>query len=139
VAKDWLMPYSYFCLSWDLFIFLVIFYNAIVTPLRIAIVTNDIPVLTTFDYIFDFIFCFDTVLRFFMPYIEPDTGSAITDLSLIWHRYSKSWSFKINVIASLPVLNLFFGLESAYIKLPRMIRVLHFLPMFADYKEVSEW
>ena len=112
---EFLMPYSTFCLSWDFFIFNVIFYNAIVTPLRISIMTEEVEILTAFDYIFDFIFCFDTILRFYMPYIDPDTQTAVKDIAMIKNNYAKSWSFYINVFASLPVLNIVFGIESSLV------------------------
>ena len=63
---------------------MVILYNTFITPLRLSIVTdlpNDDPI-SLIDYVFDFIFLFDTLLHFYLPYTDPSTGSVVTDLAV---------------------------------------------------------
>ena len=109
------MPNSRFRNSWDIFIFVVIVYNSIVTvgaavptlsaqtispantppspsptlplcpplqPLRISILTYltdaSSPIVLA-DYFFDAIFVVDTVLQFYLPFIDEATGTVVTD------------------------------------------------------------
>jgi len=76
-------------------IFVVILYNTFITPLRLSIVTdlpNDDPI-SLIDYVFDFIFLFDTLLHFYLPYTDPSTGSVVTDLAVINHECTRSFTF----------------------------------------------
>ena len=139
--SSFLLPLSKFRLSWDLFIFIVIVYNSIVTPLRLSILVDleeDSPVVLA-DYFFDAIFVVDTIMYFFFPFIDEATGRVVTDPKIIRARYRKSWRFYINVAACLPILNILFDqldfeTYREYVNLLRIIRVLHFMTFFGVLK-----
>ncbi|GMH59726.1 hypothetical protein TrST_g1578 [Triparma strigata] len=138
------LPYSKFRNTWDVFIFVVIVYNSIVTPFRISILTDldegNSPIVLA-DYFFDAIFVMDTCLQFYLPFVDEATGTVVTDKKAIKDRYVRSWSFYISVVACLPILNIIptamnvdVGIPRELINLLRMSRVLHFMPAFKELK-----
>jgi hypothetical protein len=141
----WLYPGAPVRNSWQVFIFVVIVYNTFITPLRLSIVTdlpNDDPI-SLIDYVFDFIFLFDTLLHFYLPYTDPSTGSVVTDLAVIKHHYTRSFTFVVNVVATLPII--FFvltiigveektGLNRSFVNFLRLVRVVHLSGHFDTLK-----
>lgn len=142
------LPNSYIRLFWDAFIFLVIWYNAVLTPVRIFISRDRTPkVLVSLDVLFDFIFVFDTLLRFYRPYVDENTGGVVTDPLLIRRKYQRSAAFYVNVIACVPILKLpispfLDGVQLTtlltYFNVLRMIRVLHLPEQFFELKRFLE-
>ena len=101
-----LMPNSKIRLSWDVFIFMAILYNSLVTPIRLFIIPSGRTptVLINADVVFDFIFVIDTLLHFYRPYIDEDTGQSVDNTKQIAAKYRGSISFYINIIACIPIL-----------------------------------
>lgn len=139
------MPDSYTHLLWEGFIFLVIWYNAVITPIRIFIMAGDkMPeVLISLDVMFDLIFVADTILRFFLPYIDEDSGQVVLDPETIWSKYRGSMTFYVNMIACIPIINLPISpylnadqqiATSNYLNILRMIRVQHIPGQFQELK-----
>lgn len=139
------MPKSKFLLSWEAFIFMAIWYNSVVTPIRLFIldVHSTPPILIYLDIAFDVIFVIDTLLHFYRPYIDKETGSVVTNLQQIRLKYLRSGTFYLNVISCVPILKgpiapLFNEdtnmVLSTNFNVLRMIRVLHFPSQFQDLK-----
>lgn len=143
------LPDSYVRLAWDGFIFLVIWYNSVITPIRIFIMSGDKTpqVLISLDVVFDFIFVADTILRFYRPYVDENTGQVVMDRHLISMKYRVSPTFFINAVACIPIIKLPISpLLSAdqqiatltYFNVLRMIRVLHLPGQFQELKRFRE-
>ena len=95
------------------------------------------------DAVFDFIFVLDTVLHFYRPYVDPNTGQIVTDLKSLRKRYLGSVTFYINAIACIPILKTplspFLGkavqdLVMTYFNVLRMVRILHLPSQFQELK-----
>lgn len=148
IAKIFL-PDSKIRIIFDIFIFLVIWYNSVITPIRIFIMSGDSTpqVLVSFDVFFDFVFVADTILRFFRPYVDENTGQVVMDPHLIRSKYLGSFTFYINAIACLPIIkipmSLFLSVSQqntllTYFNVLRMIRVLHLPGQFQELKRFRE-
>jgi CRP-like cAMP-binding protein len=143
------LPNSYARLSWDGFIFLVVWYNAVITPIRIFIMSGDKTpeILTSLDVVFDFIFVTDTILRFYWPYVDKNTGQIVMDPQTIRARYRRSLTFLINVVACIPIIKLpispFLSAGQqittyTYVNVLRMIRLFHIPGQFQELKRFLE-
>ncbi|KAL9183699.1 hypothetical protein ACHAXT_004555 [Thalassiosira profunda] len=143
------LPDSYTRLAWDGFIFLVIWYNSVITPVRIFIMSGGTTpqALVSLDVVFDFIFVADTLLRFYRPYVDEQTGQIVMDRQLIRARYRRSWTFVINAVACVPILKLpispYLSAEQlttmlTYFNVLRMVRVLHLPGQFQELKRFRE-
>lgn len=146
---EMLMPNSKIRLSWELFIFIVIWYNSVMTPIRLFIMNGERTpsLLVSADIALDVIFVFDTALHFFRPYVDKDTGRTVTNLKQIRRKYIRSFAFKMNVIACLPVLKtplapfLDPGTNvalSTNFNVLRMIRIYQFPTQFEELKTFLE-
>lgn len=93
-------PDSYFRLSWDASIFLIIIYLTISLPVRIAfqVITTDF--LYYLDFIMDSIFIVDIALNFNTG-IDDIGGKIIMDRKKIFLDYLKLW-FWIDLVSSAP-------------------------------------
>lgn len=142
---DWIMPFSLHRVLWDIIIFMAIWYNSVVTPVRLFIMTRDYTPkeLISADIAFDVLFVVDTIVHFYLPCIDEDTGQTITDLKRIRKNYFGSVTFYINVIACIPILKIplsaILTSEQQYLlitkfNIMRMIRVLHFQSQFKELK-----
>jgi hypothetical protein len=140
-----LMPNTKFRLSWEFFIFIVIWYNSVITPIRMLIMTSERTpeVLISADIILDFIFVFDTALHFFRPYTDKDTGQTITNLRQIKSKYLRSTAFYTNAAACIPILKTpmapFLDAKTnatiiTNFNILRMIRIFHFPAQFEELK-----
>ena len=142
------MPYSSTRICWDVIIFMSIWYNSVVSPLRLFIMTSrhtpsDI---VNADIAFDIIFVIDTLVHFYLPYVDEDTGQVVTDKSLIRKKYYESSRFRINAITCIPILKFFLSAlndnsrydEVIYIfcLVIRMLRTVHFSSQFKELKMV---
>eukprot|EP01082_Thalassiosira_pseudonana_P003505 g3365.t1 g3365 contig12:1931331-1931819(+) len=130
------LPDSKVRVAWDGFIFMVIWYNSVITPIRIFIMSGETTpqILISLDVVFDFIFVADTILRFYRPYVDENTGQVVMDPHLIRTKYRGSFTFWVNVIACIPIVKipispLLTGTQQntlhTYFNVLRMIRVLH--------------
>ena len=143
------LPDSLVRLAWDGFIFLVIWYNSVITPIRIFIMSGGTTpeALISLDVFFDFIFVADTILRFYRPYVDENTGQIVMDAHLIRVKYRGSLTFFINAVACIPIIKLPISpLLNAdqqitmltYFNVLRMIRVLHLPGQFQELKKFRE-
>ena len=143
------LPDSRVRIAWDVFIFFVIWYNSVITPIRIFIMSGDSTpqLLISLDIVFDFIFVADTILRFYRPYVDENTGQIVMDQHLIRMKYRGSFTFYINAIACIPIIKLplspFLSVEQmtamhTYFNVLRMIRVLHLPEQFQELKRFRE-
>ena len=140
-----LVPDSVSRLTWETLIFMLIWYNSVMTLVRIFVMDGERTPegLIVADLILDFIFVFDTIFHFYRPYIDKDTGRVITERSQIRYKYLRSPTFLINMMACFPVLKMPLGLFfddktnrilSTNFNVLRMIRVVHFPAQFDELK-----
>ena len=143
------VPDSYIRLAWDGFIFMVIWYNSVITPIRIFIMSGGTTpqALISLDVFFDFIFVADTILRFYRPYVDENTGQIVMDPHLIRAKYRGSLTFFINAVACIPIVKLPISpllsddqqiIVNTYFNVLRMIRVLHLPGQFQELKRFRE-
>lgn len=144
------LPDSNVRIVWDVFVFLVIWYNSVITPIRIFIMSghDSTPqALVSLDVGFDFVFVADTILRFYRPYVDGNTGQIVIDPQLIRSKYMGSVSFYINSIACIPIIKLPISQVLSvnqqtslltYFNVLRMIRVLHLPEQFQELKRFKE-
>lgn len=141
----WFLPNSRVRLMWDVFIFVVIWYNSLVTPMRIFIMSGKSTPqsLVYADVVFDFIFVIDTVLHFYRPFVDPNTGQIVADLTTLRRRYLRSATFYVNVVACIPILKTpispFLGKAAqevvmTYFNVLRMVRIFHLPSQFQELK-----
>ena len=104
-------------------------------------------ILVSLDAVFDVIFVADTVLHFYLPYVDENTGHIVLDPYLIKARYRESWTFWINSIACIPIVKLplqpFLNLDQqntllTYFNVLRLVRVLHLPGQFYQLKKLRE-
>lgn len=125
---------------------MVIWYNSVITPIRIFIMSGETTpqILISLDVVFDFIFVADTILRFYRPYVDENTGQVVMDPHLIRTKYRGSFTFWVNVIACIPIVKipispLLTGTQQntlhTYFNVLRMIRVLHLPGQFQELKQ----
>ena len=147
--SSYFLPDSIIRVAWDVFIFTVIWYNSVVTPIRIFIMSGakTPQILISLDAVFDVIFVADTVLHFYLPYVDENTGQIVLDPYLIKTRYRESWTFWINSIACIPIVKLplqpFLSLDQqnallTYFNVLRLVRVLHLPGQFYQLKKLRE-
>ena len=143
------LPDSYIRLAWDGFIFMVIWYNSVITPIRIFIMSGGTTpqALISLDVFFDFIFVADTILRFYRPYVDDNTSQIVMDPQLIRAKYLGSITFFINAVACIPIIKLPISpllnvdqqiIVNTYFNVLRMIRVLHLPGQFQELKKFRE-
>ncbi|MFO7029822.1 cyclic nucleotide-binding protein [Limnospira fusiformis CCALA 023] len=123
---------------WECLLVLVILYNFIVIPFRIAFDTTTSHLWLGIDLAADLIFIMDIFLRFRMAYI--DQGECITDLQKIAQNYLATY-LKMNLAASLPLdlmARLFFPQLSvlilAILRIPRLLRLSQFFRIFRRWE-----
>ena len=95
------------------------------------------------DVAFDFVFAIDTILHFYRPYVDTNTGETVADLRAMREKYLRSATFYINAIACIPLLKAPLSsvlrrqvLENVtiYFNVLRMVRILHLPSQFQELK-----
>ena len=134
--KRVLLPFGRKRVTWDLCMFVLVAYTAVVLPIQIAFDTEDhFPqALTDFEYAVDFIFLFDIYLNFRTAFVEH--AMLVVDRKIIRKRYLGQW-FAIDLSGSIPldlVLRIFendsdtgFVTIIKILKIPKLLRVSRFL------------
>eukprot|EP00327_Prymnesium_parvum_P000731 CAMPEP_0182847736 /NCGR_PEP_ID=MMETSP0006_2-20121128/28621_1 /TAXON_ID=97485 /ORGANISM="Prymnesium parvum, Strain Texoma1" /LENGTH=740 /DNA_ID=CAMNT_0024978097 /DNA_START=384 /DNA_END=2606 /DNA_ORIENTATION=- len=135
--KHVLLPFGRIRIMWDLVMFILVAYTAIVLPVQIAFSTeNHFPdALRDFEYAVDFIFLTDIVLNFRTAYVE--NAELVVDLNMIRSRYMRFW-FPVDLAGSFP-LDLVLQASSGsagntqfvtlikVLKVPKLLRIGRFL------------
>ena len=98
-------------MRWDLFIILLALYNCVSIPFEVAFQTKftDHWLLTIINYCIDICFFSDVVLNFRTTYINPRTGTEVTNWKKIFFHYMLGSRFCIDLLASVP-FELFFSI-----------------------------
>lgn len=100
-------------------------------------------VLVATDIALDLIFVIDTILHFYFPFVDKDTGQVVMSIKEIRSKYRGSLTFYINSIACIPILKTPLSplldaktniLLSTNFNVLRMIRILHFPSQFDEIK-----
>jgi len=92
---------SYARRSWECFLLLIVLYNVIMIPLRIAIEDGNMnPLMYIVDYIFDLVLLFDMFLK--AKYVQRVVhGKKVTNSENIWENY-KIFELRNDLIARFP-------------------------------------
>ena len=118
---------------WDLYIFLLVCYVSIFTPVRISYFSNIEPgsLIFVLDLVVDFVFLLDIVKRFHTGFYEDSFSTEVQlDPVVIRWTYLKGW-FIVDVISILPidliVLAISSGQESGTFRVTRLFKLLRLL------------
>ena len=127
--KGLLLPFGRIRVAWDLVMFVLVGYTAIVLPIQLAFSTEDhFPqALTDFDYAVDFIFIFDIFLNFRTAFVE--NANLVIERKVIRQRYLRRW-FAIDLAGSFPldlVLRLFNGGSNSNTSFVTLIKARSYL------------
>lgn len=101
LPKSLLSPTSNFKLLWNLMMFALIIFIAVVVPYRIPFEDETSDSWFIIDTIMDAIFLTDIVLTFITAY-EDENGILVIDKAKIASNYLKAW-FTIDFISSIPI------------------------------------
>lgn len=133
-----LHPESKDVFIWECLLVLVILYNFIVVPFRIAFQTTTSYWWLWIDCFADLVLILDIFLRFRIGYI--DQGECITDIDKIALNYRATY-FKINLAASFPldlIARLLFPQLSVFVlgifRIPRLLRLPQFFRIFRRWE-----
>jgi hypothetical protein len=91
-------------LAWELLCFFLLAYLMIITPIRLSFFdANNFPLNLIFDYLCDFIFMVDILLkaRYFCV-LDPIDGSILYRKHEIWDHYKKG-DFFVDIMAHFPI------------------------------------
>ena len=146
-TQKWLLPHSNFRSYWDMFIFVLIWYNSVVTPIRIFIIqAKKTPQgLVWVDFFCDIIFVVDTIMRFFLPITDVNTDQVITDRKTIRKKYLGSMYFYADTLACVPILKFLispflsvdaYNTMTTVFNVLRLSRVLHFPSQINMLKQI---
>jgi hypothetical protein len=92
-------PDSWFPKCWEIVVFSLVAYTAVILPLRLAFLMDTVAY-TGLDVAVTVLFAFDMVFNFFCGFKKK--GKAVTDLSQIFQRYIKQW-FWVDLISTIPL------------------------------------
>ncbi|XP_062311525.1 cyclic nucleotide-gated cation channel alpha-4, partial [Osmerus eperlanus] len=83
---------------------------------------NFLAVWLTLDYIFDFLFVIDTIIKFRTGYLEQ--GILVRDIALLKKHYLSSSGFLLDLVSILPtdLLYIYFGIHSPLVRINRFLR-----------------
>lgn len=91
-----------FRIRWDLWIILLVVYNAIKEPLAIAYIEIETTGLEIFGYFVDINFIIDLIFNFRTTYINEKTGLEVKNGKLIAKYYVLQWRFYLDVLSIIP-------------------------------------
>lgn len=86
--------------GWDLFVLLLVLYNALEVPFVVAFQPRSPLGLVAFDYLVDFFFLIDLLLNFHTAYFERDRR-LVMDRRMIAYTYLRTW-FAVDLISIVP-------------------------------------
>jgi len=124
-------PHSPFTKNWDLFIAVLLFYTAYVTPFDVGFLETKLDGLFVINQIVNMGFVMDMAKTFFTAYFDPDTLLMVGDLSKIRNKYFKSW-FCVDLVSILPFDSVGLSTDSEALskaKAARVIRLLRLLKL----------
>jgi hypothetical protein len=94
-------PTGLFKSSWNIIILVLVIFQSVVVPVRIAFEDNISTAWKTADYIMDAIFFTDIIVNFLCA-LETDQGDLIIDRKAIAIEYLKGW-FWIDFLSTIPI------------------------------------
>ncbi|CDW86569.1 voltage-gated ion channel superfamily [Stylonychia lemnae] len=148
-------PSSPFKIKWDLFIITLSLYNSILVPYNFAFpdVLSENDFFLAFEYIIDICFAFDILVNFRSVYYDSKNEIYITNGKLIALNYLLKGRFVIDLLASLPIEEIFQLLSSSVqfsksnlklislfklVRLLRLGRIITFLKMNQNFKQAMK-
>ncbi|XP_060961425.1 potassium channel AKT1 isoform X2 [Cannabis sativa] len=94
-------PFNYHYRNWQLFLVLLVFYTAWVTPFEFGFLDKPKGTLAILDNVVNGFFGIDIVVTFFVAYLDKSTYLLIDNPKLIAKRYIKTWLI-LDVVSTIP-------------------------------------
>jgi len=113
---------------WDMGTMLALVYVALVTPVEVALLSNQLDALFFINVIVDIIFLLDMVLQFFIVYRErtPYGYRIETSQAKIIRNYVRTW-FSIDLLSVLPYSYVSLVLKSAALRKAKVLKTIRLL------------
>ena len=121
-----IMPIGTWKEKWDLFVLTLIFYSALVVPVRVCFDADAVGWVWCLEVTMTFCFIFDVLLSFQTVFFDSTQGKWVTSRWLIARAYLRGW-FWIDVPSSVPVeiISLYVDAQSlSMLRVLRMIRLI---------------
>ncbi|XP_046902455.1 cyclic nucleotide-gated cation channel alpha-4, partial [Hypomesus transpacificus] len=124
--REWVVdPSEEFYYGWLQVMIFPISYNWVIIIARTCfydLEENFLVVWLTLDYIFDFLFVIDTIIKFRTGYLEQ--GILVRDVALLKKHYLSSSGFLLDLVSILPtdLLYIYFGIHSPLVRINRFLR-----------------
>eukprot|EP00808_Paulinella_micropora_P005897 g53396.t1 len=130
-----ILPNRPFHVMWDIIVLIATVYVAIWVPISVAFHLSVRPL----DFLVEFIFITDVILRFFTAYMT-DSMLLVTDLKSIAKHYFSTWFF-LDLLACYPLYfhHPNFGREYHMLRLFRLLRLFRFNRYRYDGDAMSEF
>lgn len=135
-------PTSKFKVIWNILMFLLIVYTAMVVPVRISFVDETTDAWLIADVVMDSLFMIDIFINFISAY-EDDSGEIVKSRKRIAISYMKGW-FLIDLCSSIPIslIQRFANVSTAtsnikFLKLsrlPRLYKLLRLIKLMRLYR-----
>lgn len=144
-------PDSYFKTIWDFTILIITLYSILFSPIYLAFIIIENPIVTALEVGMDIIFIFDMVLNFFTPYYDAEE-ELVKNLTLIASNYFFGF-FWADLVASIPgslIMIIINSISSSSIanhklsslnkatRLTKIYRMVRFTKIFKMYKISDE-
>ncbi|KAE9602263.1 hypothetical protein Lal_00049985 [Lupinus albus] len=94
-------PYDRRYRAWELFLILLVFYTAWVSPFEFGFLMKPKAPLSIVDNVVNFFFAVDIVLTFFVAYIDKTTYLFVDDHKQLAWKYTRTW-LVFDVISTIP-------------------------------------
>eukprot|EP00854_Cymbomonas_tetramitiformis_P017571 gene17571-20923_t len=137
-------PKSYIMRVWDVFTSQLLLIVAVITPYEVAFLGGEIDALFYFNSIMNLFFFIDVCFNFYLPFINPNTGSLVYDIKLIRQRYLRSW-FAIDFVSIIP-FDMYVVMPNSddyhfwkSFRLVRVLRLTKMLRMLRGMRVFSRW
>ncbi|KAK2446069.1 potassium channel AKT1 [Trifolium repens] len=101
LPKYIISPQNHYYRLWQVFLALLVFYSAWMSPFELGFLDEPSLTLSIIDNSVNLLFCIDIVLTFFVAYYDKLTYLLVDKQGKIVMRYLKSW-FLLDVISTIP-------------------------------------
>jgi hypothetical protein len=143
-------PNGFFKSTWNIMILILVIFQSVVIPVRIAFEGEILVQWKITDYILDSIFLIDIFINF-LTALEDDSGDYIINRKVIAKDYLFSWFF-IDFVSCIPItfiMEFFYsGLKSSakantskflkLMKIPRIFRILRVIKMIKIFNRAKQ-
>jgi hypothetical protein len=140
-GMSYIDPHTSWQRKWNIFILIVIMYNAFVITFHLGFKSEPTMTTMTIDYFVDALFLVDIILCFFKAFYHE--GILVTDPLAMRKNYLKGW-FTLDALSLLPldIIVLLIGVEHfggmwiiPLLRLPRLLRIARIMKYFKEWEK----